>query len=44
VDAFLDKVDVVVVTAITYFNEIEEMLSLRVDCPVVSLENILYGM
>ncbi len=44
VDDFLDKVDVVVVTAITYFNEIEEMLSLRVDCPVVSLENILYGM
>lgn len=42
VDDFLDKVDVVVVTAITYFNEIEEMLSSRVDCPVVSLENILY--
>lgn len=38
----LEKVDVVVVTAITSFDEIEEKLSTRVDCPIVSLEIILY--
>lgn len=43
-DEPLEKVDAVVVTAITYFDEIEEKLSLRIDCPVVSLENILYEM
>ena len=38
----LEKVDVIVVTAITFFKEIEEMLNQRVDCPVISLEDILY--
>ena len=41
-DDELEPVDVVVVTAIYYFDEIEEMLSERVDYPVVSLEDILY--
>lgn len=36
------EVDAVVVTAITFFDEIEEMLSERVNCPIVSLEDILY--
>lgn len=35
-------VDVIVVTAITFFDEIEEMLSEKVDCPIISLEDILY--
>lgn len=43
-DEDLDPVDVIVVTAITYFDEIEEMLSEKVDYPVVSLEDILYEM
>lgn len=38
----LEKVDVVVVTATYYFDEIEEMLCEKVDCPVISLEDVLY--
>jgi hypothetical protein len=41
-DDDLPEVDAIVVTAITYFNEIEEMLSEKVDCPVISLEEVLY--
>ena len=38
----LESVDAVVVTAITFFDEIEEKLSTKMDCPVISLEDILY--
>lgn len=38
----LDKVDVVVVTAITYFNEIENQLKDKMDCPIISLKDVLY--
>jgi len=38
----LDEVDAIVVTAITFFDEIEAMLSEKTDCPIVSLEDILY--
>lgn len=41
-DDELEQVDAVVVTAITFFNEIEEQISQKVDCPVISLEDILY--
>lgn len=41
-DDELKPVDVIVVTAIYYFDEIEENLSDKVDCPIVSLEDILY--
>lgn len=37
----LEDVDAVVVTAITFFDEIEEQLSQKIDCPVISLEDIL---
>lgn len=37
-----DKVDAVIVTAITYFDEIKEMLEKKMHCPVISLEDILY--
>lgn len=40
----LAPVDVIVVTAITYFDEIEEKLGEKVDCPIISLEDILYEM
>ena len=39
----LENVDVVVVTAITFFDEIEEKISKKMDCPIVSLEDILYA-
>lgn len=38
----LEPVDAVVVTAITFFDEIEEQLSAKIDCPILSLEDILY--
>lgn len=38
----LEQVDAVVVTAITFFDEIEEKLSEKMDCPIISLEDILY--
>ena len=38
----LKEVDAVVVTAVTYYEEILERLGERVSCPVLSLEDILY--
>ena len=38
----LQEVDAIVVTAITFFDEIEEKLSRKVDCPIISLDDILY--
>lgn len=38
----LREVDAIVVTAITFFEQIEEMLADKVQCPVISLEDILY--
>lgn len=42
VDDPLPEVDAVVVTAITFFDEIEEKLRDKVSCPIISLEDILY--
>lgn len=42
VEDALEDVDAVVVTAITFFDEIEEKLSEKLDCPIISLEDILY--
>lgn len=42
IDDLQDNVDVIVVTAITFFDEIEGVLSSKVNCPIVSLEDILY--
>lgn len=38
----LEEVDAIVVTAITFYDEIEEKLSEKLDCPILSLEDILY--
>ncbi|MCI8374274.1 MAG: hypothetical protein HFI29_02390 [Lachnospiraceae bacterium] len=38
----VEAVDVVVVTAITFFDEIEKKLMERLECPIVSLEDILF--
>lgn len=40
-DDDLAEVDAVVVTAISFFDEIEEKLSGKMDCPIISLEDIL---
>lgn len=40
----MGPVDAIIVTAITFFDEIEEELSEIVDCPILSLEDILYEM
>ena len=41
-DDELKDVDAVIVTAITFFESIEEMLAEKMNCPIVSLETILY--
>lgn len=41
-DDDLQEVDAVVVTAITFFDEIAEKLEQKLSCPIVSLEDILY--
>ena len=42
VDDNLEQVDAIVVTAITFFDEIQEKLSQKIICPIISLEDILY--
>ncbi len=37
----LPEVDAIVVTAIYYFDEIEDELSEKVNCPIISLEDII---
>lgn len=41
-DASLDEVDAVVVTAVYYFEEIRDLLSKKIHCRIISLEDILY--
>lgn len=38
----LEEVDAIVVTAITFFHEIEQKLSEKAACPIISLEDVLY--
>lgn len=38
----LDEVDAIVVMTIIFVDEIEEKLSEEIDCPGISLEDILY--
>lgn len=42
-DETFEDVDAIVVTPIFYFESIEEELSSKVGCPIVSLEEVLYG-
>lgn len=37
----LEEVDAIIVTAVTYFDEIEKELSEKMDCPIISLKNML---
>ena len=38
----LREVDAVIVTSIFFMDEIEKALSVKLSCPVISLEDILY--
>ena len=38
----LETVDAIVVTPIFFFDQIEEELSKKISCPIISLEDILY--
>lgn len=41
-DDDLEDVDAVIVTAITFFDEIEEELSRKINFPIISLKEVLY--
>ncbi|MCD7724855.1 MAG: hypothetical protein LUI12_04795 [Clostridiales bacterium] len=41
-DAELEEVDAVIVTPVFFFNEIEEELAQKLNCPIISIEDILY--
>ncbi|MGN0653411.1 MAG: hypothetical protein ACI4KD_00650 [Oscillospiraceae bacterium] len=41
-DGDLSRVDAIVVTAIAYFDDINEDISKKVQCPIISLEDIIY--
>ena len=43
-DEVLEEVDVMIVTAITSYNEIEKYLKKKVRFPIISLEDIIYEM
>ena len=38
----LDDVDAVIVAAIKFFDEVKESLCTKVNCPIISLERILF--
>lgn len=41
-DESLFPADVIIVTAVHYFEEIKEMLKNKIDCPIYSLEDVLF--
>jgi hypothetical protein len=41
-DDIFPPTDVIVVTAVSFFDEIEDMLIGKTECPIVSLEDLLY--
>lgn len=41
-DGILKKVDAIIITAISYSREIKTQLSPQIDCPLISLEDIIY--
>ncbi|NBH36273.1 hypothetical protein D3Z58_22790 [Clostridiaceae bacterium] len=43
-DGELEEVDVIVVTAVHYYEEIENMLKNKIDYPILSMEDIVYEM
>lgn len=43
IEDFLPEVDIIIVTAVYFFKEIDEVLRNKVICPVISLEDVLYS-
>lgn len=43
-DEELPDVDAIIVTAVTYFDEIEKNMSSKMRCPIVSLEDIMFDL
>lgn len=41
-DDKLEEVDAIIVTAIHYFDEIENELSIKTNCHIISLEDVIY--
>ncbi len=42
-DEELEAVDAVIVTAVHWFNDIEVKIKQKLDCPVLSLEDVIYA-
>lgn len=42
-DDTLPEVDAIIVTAVSFFDEIEQDLEDKVDCPIISIEDVVYG-
>lgn len=40
----LPQVDAIIVTAIYYYPDIQETLEQKVKCPIISLEDVIYGL
>lgn len=40
----IPEVDAIIVTAISFFDEIESDLQTKTTCPIISLEDVIYGM
>ena len=38
----LEPVDAIIVTAISFFDEINKELSKKIDCPIISLDDIIF--
>ena len=43
-DSELQDVDAVIVTAVSWFDEIEQDLTQKLDCPVISIEDLFYDL
>lgn len=41
-DDYLPDVDIIIVTAIACFNDIKKKLSAKINCPIISIETIIY--
>lgn len=41
-DQFKEKVDVIVVTPIAFFDSIADMLEEKVTCPIISIEDVIF--
>ncbi len=42
-DDYLDPVDVIIVTAIHYYDDVLDVLENKISCPIISIEDVLFG-